>query len=84
MLHVFHLDVAKVDLMLHMLQLVCTYVASVGFNISAVLEVCCEYFYLYIAYVAVAIHICYMTMFQIFHMFQTYVATSASCFKCFH
>jgi hypothetical protein len=42
--HVFHLDVAKVNLMLHMLQLVYTYVASVGFNVSAVSEVCCEYF----------------------------------------
>ena len=32
MLNVFHLDVAKVDLVLHMLQVLYTYVASVCFK----------------------------------------------------
>jgi hypothetical protein len=31
-------------------------------------------FYLDVAYVAVAIHICCKRMFQMFHLFQTYVA----------
>jgi hypothetical protein len=41
-------------------------------------------FYLDVAYIAVAIHIGCKRMFQMFHLFQTYVAASASCCKCFH
>jgi hypothetical protein len=40
--------------------------------------------YLDVVYVAVAISICCMSMFQMFHMFQTYVLASFSYFRCFH
>ena len=35
-----------------------------------------------VAYVAMAIHACFKHIFQVFHLFQTYVASvSSSCFK---
>jgi hypothetical protein len=71
----FHLDVAKIDLVLHVLQRLYTYVASVCFNcFKRMLQVFC----LNIAYVAAAIHVCCKCMFQVFHLFKTYVASVSS------
>jgi hypothetical protein len=42
-----------------------------------------QVFYLYIAYIAVAIHIYCKRVFQMFHLFQTYVTANSSCCKCF-
>jgi hypothetical protein len=54
----FHLDVAnKVDLVLHMLQGLYTYVASVCFKCFCCFKRTLEVFYLDVAYVALAIHI---------------------------
>jgi hypothetical protein len=50
-------------------------------NVSAISYVYCKCFYLDVAYVTVAIHICCKRM---FHLFWTYVAASASCCKYFH
>jgi hypothetical protein len=80
----FHLDVAKVDLVLHMSQLLYTYVVSVCLKCFSRFRTMLQVFYLDVSYVAGAIHICCTSMFQMFHMFQMYVAASASCFKCFH
>jgi hypothetical protein len=41
-------------------------------------------FYRDIAYVAVVMYICCKHMFQMFHLFQTYVTTSVACYECFH
>jgi hypothetical protein len=77
----FHLDVAKVDLVLHMLQWLYTYASTVCFScFKRMLQV----FYLDVAYIAVAIHVCYKCMYQMFHLFQTYVASVLSgCCICF-
>jgi hypothetical protein len=98
MLHMFHLDVAKVDLVLHMLQWLYTYVASVCFKCFSYFKRMLQLFYLDIGYVAVAIHVCCKCMFecftcfrpmlQVFHLdvayVQTYVASIYSkCFICF-
>jgi hypothetical protein len=81
MLHMFHLDVAKVDLVLHMLQWLYTYVASVCFKCFKHMF---QVFYLDIAYVAAAIHVCRKCMFQMFHLFQTYfTSVSSGCCICF-
>jgi hypothetical protein len=59
MLHVFHLDVAKVDRNVAHIVMLYTHMFQVYIpNVSAVSDVCCKCFYLYIAYIAVAIHIC--------------------------
>jgi hypothetical protein len=43
-----------------------------------------QVFYLDIAYVVVAIHVCCKFMFQMFHLFETYVASvSSGCYICF-
>jgi hypothetical protein len=42
-------------------------------NISSVLVVCCKHFYLDVAYVS---RICCKSMFEIFQLFQSYVAIS--------
>jgi hypothetical protein len=117
MLHMFHLDVSKADLllhiccngymyvasvcfkcfssfkrmlqvfywMLHMLQWLYTYVASVCLKCF-----CCFQTYVAsilsrydVAYVALAIHVCCKCTFQMFELFQTYVA-NVLCFKCFY
>ena len=61
--------------MFHLFQ---TYVASV----LSICFICCngytrmlQVFYLDVAYVAVAIHICCKRLFKKFHLFQTYVAS---------
>jgi hypothetical protein len=77
-----HLDVAKVDLVLHMLQWLYTYVLVYVLNVPAVLNVCCKCF-IWILHIAV---VCYKCMFQMFHLFQTYVASVLSgvailCFR---
>jgi hypothetical protein len=66
-----------------MLQWLYTYVVNVCFKCFSFFKSMLQVFYLDVAYVAVAIHICDTRMFQMFHLFQTYVATSASCYKCF-
>ena len=63
MLHMFHLDVAKVDLVLHMLQWLYMYVASVCFKCLSCFKYMLQVFYLDIAYVAVAMHVCCKCMF---------------------
>jgi hypothetical protein len=63
----FHLDVAKVDLVLHMLQRLYTYVASVCFNVSAVSNVCCK---------------CFIWMVHMLHWLYTYVrSVYFNCFN---
>jgi hypothetical protein len=42
-------------------------------SVSSVLDVCCKRFDLDVAYVS---HIYYKSMFQIFHLFYSYVAVS--------
>ena len=53
-------------------------------NIPSVSDICCKCFYLDVAYVAVAIHICCKSMLQMFHLFQTYVAANAFILQVFH
>jgi hypothetical protein len=67
MLHIFHLDVAKVDLVLHMLQWLYTYVASVCIKCFSCFKCMLQVFYLDVAYVVLGLY--------------TYVASV--CFKCF-
>jgi hypothetical protein len=63
MLHIFYLDVAKVDLVLHMLQWLYIYISSVCSKcfscFKCILQVCL----FDVAYVALAIHICCKCMF---------------------
>jgi len=54
----FHLDVAKVDLVLYMSQWLYTYVASVCFKYFSCFKRMLQVFYLDIAYAAVAILVC--------------------------
>ena len=68
MLYMFYLDVAKVDLVLHILKWLYTYVASVCFKYFSCFKRMLQVFYLNVAYVAVAIPICCKRMFQIFHV----------------
>jgi hypothetical protein len=64
MLHMFYLNVAKVDLVLHMLQWLYMYVASVCFRCFNYFKRMLQVFYLKVAYVALAIHACCNCMFQ--------------------
>jgi hypothetical protein len=71
---VFHLNIAKVDLVLHILCCICfnSYTRMLQLyisNVSSVSDVYCKYFYLDVAYVALSIHICGKGMFQMFHLF---------------
>jgi hypothetical protein len=69
----FYLDVAKVDLILHMLQCLYTYVVSVCFKyFRRKLQVA----YLDVAYVALDIHVCCKCM------FSNVSAVSNICCKC--
>jgi hypothetical protein len=63
--------------MLHTLQWLYTYVATVYSKCFIYFRRILQVYYLDVAYVAVAIHICCNHMFQLFHMLQTYVAASA-------
>jgi hypothetical protein len=68
MLHVFHMDVAKVDRVLHMLQSLYTYVANV----------CPQCFICFFRHM---LQVCFI---QMLHMFHTYVASvSFGCCVCF-
>jgi hypothetical protein len=58
MLHMFRLDVAKVDLMLHMLQWLYMCVASIYFKCFSCFKCMLQVFYLDVTYVIVAIHVC--------------------------
>jgi hypothetical protein len=84
MLHMFYLDVAKVDLVLHMLQWLYTYVASVCFKCFSCFKRILQVFYLDVAYVALALHVCCKYRFKMFQLFQTYVASvlSRCCLCC--
>jgi hypothetical protein len=62
-LHVFHLDIIKVNMMFHMLQWLEMYVSNVCFKWFSYFRHILQVFYLDIAYVAVAIHICCKRMF---------------------
>jgi hypothetical protein len=50
----FHLDVVKIDMVLHMLQWLYTYIVNVCFKFFVCML---QLFYLDIAYIAVAIHV---------------------------
>ena len=74
MLQVLHLDVSKVDWDVACVAMVFQlYVPNVS---SAFLDVCCKWAYMDVAYVS---HICCKSMFEMFKLFQSYVAN-----KCFH
>jgi hypothetical protein len=95
--HMFHLDVAKVDLVLHMLQWLMLQVYAS--NVSAVSNICCKCFYLDVAYmlqwphtyVASVRFIYFRCMLQVSYLdvpsvsvAYTYVASVYSkCFICF-
>jgi hypothetical protein len=53
----FYLDIAKLDLVLHTLQCLYMYVASVCFKYFSCFKHMLQVFYLYDAYVAVAKHV---------------------------
>jgi hypothetical protein len=80
MLHMFHLDVLKIDLLLHMLQWLYMYVASVCFKYFICFKHILQVFY--VVYVVMTIYVCCKRMFQIFHLFQTYVAIVLCCICC--
>ena len=61
-----------------------TYVASVCFKCFIYFKRMLQVYYLDVAYVAVDIHLCCKCIFQMFHLFQTYVAASALYCECFH
>ena len=64
MLHMFHLDVAKVDLVLHILEWLYIYVVNVyTFQMFNYFKCMLQVFYLNVAYVEVAIHVGYKCMF---------------------
>jgi hypothetical protein len=80
-LHMFHLDVTKVDLVLHMLQGLYTYVVSVCFKCLAVSNICYKCFiwilhmlqWLYM-YVASVCFTCFRPMLQMFYLDVAYIA----------
>jgi hypothetical protein len=80
-LHMFHLDVAKVDLVLHMLQGLYTYVVSVCFKCLAVSNICYKCFirilhmlqWLYM-YVTSVCFTCFRPMLQMFYLDVVYIA----------
>jgi hypothetical protein len=95
-LHMFYLDVAKVDLMLHMLQCLYMYVASVRFKCFSCLQmyvasglsrccICCTgYTRMLQAYVLTVSNVCCKCFIWMLHMLQwqyTYVASV--CFQMF-
>jgi hypothetical protein len=61
--------------MLHMLQWLYAYVVKCMFQMFQLFHKYVQVFYLDVACLAVAIHICCTSMFQTFHMFQTYVSS---------
>jgi hypothetical protein len=63
MLHMFHLDIAKLDLVLHMLQWLYMYVASAHFRCLSCFKPMLQVFYLDIAHVTVTIQVCCKCMF---------------------
>jgi hypothetical protein len=75
--------------MLHMLLWLYTYISSVSFKCFTYFRLMLQVFYLndvkvdlIVAYVAMNIHVCFKRMLQVFHLFQTYVASvSSRCFK---
>jgi hypothetical protein len=63
-INMFHLDVSKVDLLLHMLQWLYTYVASECFKYF----ICFKHMLQlsYVVYVLMVIHVCCKCVFQLF------------------
>jgi hypothetical protein len=57
MLHMFYLDVAKLDLVLHMLQWLCTYVAKCMFLLFQPFQTYVQVFYQDVVCIALAIHV---------------------------
>jgi hypothetical protein len=84
MLHVFHLDVVKIDQdIAHVAMVIyvcCKYMFQMFQRFSEVYCKCVfqmfQLFHLNVAYVVVIIHICCKCVFQMFYLFQTYVAVS--------
>jgi hypothetical protein len=85
--------------MLHILQWLYTYVASVFFKCFSCFHLDVACFHMDVAYVAVAIHVCCKCMFQMFYLFQDirckcfiwmlhmlqwlYTYVTNVCFNCF-
>jgi hypothetical protein len=74
MLHLFHLDVTKADLVLHMLQWLYTCVASVCFKCFSSFKRMLQVFDLDVTYIAVAIYACCKCVFQMFQLLRLDVA----------
>jgi hypothetical protein len=70
MLHMFNLKVSKVDLLMHMLRWLYMYIASVGFKCFSYFKRMLQVFYLVVAYVVMAIHVCCICIFQIFQLVE--------------
>ena len=66
MLHMFYLDVVKVDMVLHMLQWLYTCVTSVCFKCFSCFKCMLQVFHLDVAYVAMAIHVYCNSVFEMF------------------
>jgi hypothetical protein len=75
--YMLHMDVIKVDLVLHMLKWLCTCVASICFKCFSYFKRMLQVFHLDVAYVVVAIHVRCKYVFQMFQLFYLGVA-------CFH
>jgi hypothetical protein len=95
MLQVFHMNVAKVDVMLHMLQWLCTYVASfycqcficVFTHVASVFIWMLHMFHILIASVLYGCYVCLQVFFMCFckcfiRIFQMFHLSSDACFKC--
>jgi hypothetical protein len=79
----FQMYVAKVDLVLHMLQWLCTCVATICFKCFSYFKRMLQVFHLNVTYVAVVIHVCYKYVFQMFQLFYVDVACfSSECCIC--
>ena len=75
-------NVVKVDLILHILQLLYMCVASVCFKCFSYFRGILLVFYLNVIYVAMPINICCTIMFPMFHMFRMYVNVLSRCCIC--
>jgi hypothetical protein len=77
MLHMFHLNIVKINLVLYILQWLYTCVVSICFKGFSCFKHMLQVFHLDVAYIAVAIHICCNCVFQMFQLFHLDLA-------CFH
>jgi hypothetical protein len=91
MLHMFYLDVAKVDMGLHVLRWLYICVASVCLKCFSCFKRVLQVFHLDVAYITVAIHVVasvFSKCFQLFHLDIAYIAVAIQyvasiCSKCF-